>query len=109
MRLHSPSNPKPAWSAEVIQRARRLRQAGLSLIEMMIAITIIGMASAGIALVYNQAVRGSADPLVRKQALSIAESLLNEVLSQPFTYCDPQDAANDATPAPSSTASCTGG
>ena len=44
-------------------------------------IAIVGMALAGVLVVYNQAVRGSADPLVRKQALAVAESLLNEVLA----------------------------
>jgi MSHA pilin protein MshD len=72
-------------------------------------IAIVGMALAGVLVVYNQAVRGSADPLVRKQALAAAESLLNEVLLQPFTYCDPQDAANDAATPPAGTAQCTGG
>jgi MSHA pilin protein MshD len=31
------------------------------------------------------------------------------VLLQPFTWCDPQDAANDAAAPPSSGAACTGG
>ena len=72
-------------------------------------IAIVGMAIAGVLAVYNQAVRGSADPLVRKQAVAIAESVLNEVLMQPFTWCDPQDAANDAGTPPASGANCTGG
>lgn len=72
-------------------------------------IAIVGAAIAGLLVVYNQAIRGSADPLVRKQAIAIAESLLGEVLAQPFTWCDPQDAANDPNNPPSSGASCTGG
>jgi MSHA pilin protein MshD len=38
----------------------------------------------GILLVMNQVTRHSADPLVRKQALAIAESLLEEVALQDF-------------------------
>ena len=67
------------------------------------------IAIAGVLAVYDRSVRGSADPLVRKQAIAIAESLLNEVLAQPFTYCDPQDPANDPAAPPASTAACTGG
>ena len=85
------------------------RQGGLSLIELMIAIMIISVSVAGVLMVFSHTVRGSADPMVRKQALAIAESMLNEVMAQPFTYCDPQDPANQATTAPASTAACTGG
>lgn len=72
-------------------------------------IALIGIAVAGLLQVYFFVVKGSADPMVRKQAVAVAESLLNEVLMQPFTWCDPQDAANDASTPPSSGASCTGG
>ena len=82
---------------------------GLSLIELLVVIAIVGIALAGIVVVYTQTVRASADPLVRKQALAVAESLLAEVMVQPFTYCDPQDAANDPNSPPTSTAGCSGG
>lgn len=89
--------------------AQSARIAGVGLIELILFIAIVSAALAGVLGVYDRAVRGSADPLVRKQALAIAESLLNEVLAQPFTYCDPQDPANDPTAPPTSTADCTGG
>jgi MSHA pilin protein MshD len=89
--------------------AKRGRSAGLSLVELLIFIVVVGVAIGGVIVVYDRAVRGSADPLARKQALAIAESLLSEVLAQPFTYCDPQDAANDPASPPASTAACTGG
>ena len=73
------------------------------------AIMIISVAVAGVLMVFSNGVHNSADPLVRKQAVAIAESLLNEVLAQPFTYCDPQDPANNAATPPASTAACTGG
>lgn len=100
----SPSSPKPASCAEA-----RARQRGLSLIELVLAIMIISVSVAGVLMVYNNSVRNSADPMVRKQAVAIAEAMLNEVLAQPFTYCDPQDAANEGATPPSSTAGCTGG
>ena len=82
------------------------RQRGVSLIELIMFIVIISIALAGILLVMNKTTGHSADSLERKQALAIAESLLEEVELMPFTYCDPND-ANAASAV--STASCTGG
>jgi MSHA pilin protein MshD len=79
------------------------RTAGFTLIELVAFITIVSIAVAGVLLAYNVAARDSADPIVKKQALAIAESLLEEIQQMPFTYCDPDDpAAASAT----STASC---
>jgi MSHA pilin protein MshD len=68
------------------------RQAGLSLIEVVIFIVVLGIGFAGMLILYNQMTRGSVDPLVRKQALAIASSLLEEIELRGFTYCDPDDA-----------------
>jgi len=81
-----------------------MQQRGVSLIELIMFIVIISVALTGILLVMNIVTRSSADPLVHKQALAIAESLLEEVELMPFTFCDPDDAsAVTAT----STAECT--
>jgi MSHA pilin protein MshD len=90
-------------------RGRGRAQRGLTLVELVIFVAVVGAAIAGVLLAYGVAVKSSADPLLRKQAAAVAESLLNEVLAQPFSYCDPQDPANDANSPPTSTASCTGG
>ena len=71
---------------------KRARWGGLTIVELIVTIAIVGTGVAGILLVLNVAVRGSADPLVEKQALAIAESLLEEIQLMPFTYCDPDDA-----------------
>lgn len=81
-------------------------QSGLTLIELVVFIVIVSVALAGVLLVLSTAVRNSADPMLHKQALTLAEGLLAEIEQQPFTYCDPDDPnAQSAT----STAACTGG
>jgi MSHA pilin protein MshD len=67
-------------------------QAGLSLIELIMFIVIVGVGLAGILSVLNITAQRSADPMIRKQMLAAAESLLEEVELMPFTYCDPDDA-----------------
>lgn len=72
---------------------RALMQRGISLIELIIFIVIISVALTGVLLVMNQTTAHSADPMLRKQALAVAESILEEVELMPFTYCDPDDAS----------------
>jgi MSHA pilin protein MshD len=67
----------------------RWRQRGVTLIELVIAIAIIGVAVAGVLGVFTVAARYNADPVIRKQALAIAEALMDEILSRPYTSCDP--------------------
>lgn len=68
------------------------RQTGISLIELILFIVIVSIGLAGILSVMNLTTKASADPLIRKQALAIAESMLEEIALQPFTYCAPDDA-----------------
>ncbi len=65
---------------------------GLSLIELLVFIVVVGIAVTGVLSVFSLNARTSADPVVQKQALAIADSLLEEVLAKPYTYCDPDDA-----------------
>ena len=67
------------------------RERGLSLIEVVVFIVVLGIAIAGMAFLYNQVTLASVDPLVRKQAVAIANSLMEEIQLRPFTYCDPDD------------------
>lgn len=71
--------------------ASRYRQAGISLIELVIFIVVVSIGVVGILSVMNVTTKASADPLLRKQALAIAESLLEEIELQAFTFCDPND------------------
>ena len=65
------------------------RSRGLTLIEAVIFIVVVAVGLAGIIPAMTLAGRHNADPLVRRQALALAESLLAEVELQPFTTCDP--------------------
>ena len=58
----------------------RYRSHGFTLIELIIFIVIVGVALAGILSVMNTTVKSSADPMVRKQAMALADSILEEVL-----------------------------
>jgi len=69
------------------------RQRGLSLVEVVVFIVVLGIGLAGMAVIYNQLTLASVDPLVRKQAVAIASSLMEEIQLKSFTYCDPDDAA----------------
>ncbi|OGT01935.1 MAG: hypothetical protein A2Z65_02065 [Gallionellales bacterium RIFCSPLOWO2_02_58_13] len=60
-------------------------QRGVSLVELIMFIVIVSVALAGILLVFNVTTKGSADPLVHKQALAAAESLLEEIQLQDFS------------------------
>jgi len=67
-------------------------QRGISLIELIIFMVIVGVAMAGIISSINVNAQHSADPVVKKQALAIAESMLEEVMLQGFS--DPSGGAN---------------
>lgn len=83
---------------------RRL-QRGVTLIELIVFIVIVSVALVGVLTVLNFAASRSADPMVRKQMLAIAEALMDEVQSQPYTWCDPDD--RSATTATSATLDAT--
>lgn len=60
-------------------------QRGISLIELIMFIVIVSVAVAGILQVMNVTEKGSTDPLIHKQALAAAQSLLEEIELQDFT------------------------
>ena len=66
------------------------RQRGITLVELIMFMVIVSIALAGIVQIMRMVTANSADPLRRKQALMIAEALLEEVRQAGFTYCDPR-------------------
>lgn len=68
------------------------RAHGLTLIELLLFVVVVGIALAAMLRVFVTATTASADPIIRRQALAIAESLLREVQLMPITWCDPEDA-----------------
>ena len=78
------------------------------MVELIIFIVIVGIAVIGVLGLLSYTTRNSVDPLLRKQALAIAEGLLEEVALARFTYCDPNDAsAGTATSATIGAGACT--
>lgn len=77
--------PKPDMSS-------RRYSHGFSLIEVVIFIVVVGIGLAVLTVLHTNTARGSVDPLIRKQALALATSLIEEIQLRGFTYCDPDDA-----------------
>lgn len=100
----------PLFAAQSGARVRQLlsnvesRQRGISLIELIVFIVILSVALTGILLVMHQVEAHSADPLIHKQAIAAAESLLEEIELQDFvdrsdgvtTACPPASAVTAA-------------
>jgi MSHA pilin protein MshD len=63
---------------------RRQRRRGFTLVEMIVAIVILGVGVAGVMLAFSTASRGSADPLVHQQMIAIAEEMLEEAMLKPY-------------------------
>lgn len=67
---------------------RSARQHGVTLVELVLAMLIVSIAVASILGVLGLTAGRSADPLLARQSLAVAESLLQEILAQPFTAND---------------------
>jgi len=67
------------------------RQAGTTLIELVIAIVIVSIAVSAILMVFSMNVGHSADPMIRHQAVAIAEAYLEEISLKSFADPDGVD------------------
>lgn len=70
---------------------RGARQRGFTLAELLLLIVVLSVGLTGILLVINTTTTHSADPMVRKQAMAIAESMMEEALLMPY---GPPDVGN---------------
>jgi MSHA pilin protein MshD len=61
---------------------------GFTLVELIISMVVVSIALGGVLMVMNYTVQHSADPMLQRQALAIAESYLEEVLLQSFNDPD---------------------
>lgn len=78
---------------------------GFTLIELVIFIVVVSVAVLGVLRVISFTTANSADPQLRKQALVLAESMLEEVQLARYTFCNPiQDPAVETA---TSAAGCT--
>jgi MSHA pilin protein MshD len=93
----------------VATRRQLDRQTGLSLIELIVFIVIVSVAIVGVLSVLNLTAAKSADPMVRKQALAVAEAMLEEILTKDYQN-DPADPTNTSATlgcTPATTPRCT--
>lgn len=89
--MSAPPDSPAGGGRRAISRMPFARQSGISLIELIMFVVILAVGVAALLQVFSTTVRKSADPIVRKQMLSIAEALMEEIQARPFTYCDPDD------------------
>lgn len=78
---------------------RKRAQTGLTLVELVISILIVGIAVTGTLLAIHTTTAHSADPMIQHQASAIAEAYLEEILLKP--YLDPD--TGTTCPAPEAT------
>ncbi len=57
---------------------------GFTLMEAVVAIVVVGVALAGVLTAVRHSVRGSADPVVQRQMLAIAQNFIEEIQLKPY-------------------------
>lgn len=60
------------------------RAAGVTLVELVVAIVIVAVALAGMVAAFSRGDRASVDPVVTQQMAMIAEGMMEEILLKPF-------------------------
>jgi len=68
---------------------RKRTQRGTTLVEVILFMLIVSVAVVSVVSALSLAARQSADPLVMRQTLAVAESLIQEIDGQPYAQKDP--------------------
>ena len=63
------------------------RQSAFTLVEVVTTIVVIAVAATALVSVFSSLVRGSADPVIQQQAITVAESYMEEIMRK--AYEDP--------------------
>lgn len=63
---------------------RFARSAGVTLVELIVALVIVGVALAGMVAVYTATTRSSVDPVIVQQMQAVADNMMEEILMKPF-------------------------
>jgi MSHA pilin protein MshD len=66
-----------------------LNEQGITLVELVVAMVVISIAVTGVMLVINYTTLHSADPVLRHQAIAVAEAYMEEISLK--SYRDPDD------------------
>ncbi|RZI86802.1 MAG: type II secretion system protein [Rubrivivax sp.] len=67
--------------------ARRPAQ-GFTLIDVLVLITLIGIVAGSVTVLFTRMASQSAEVMRTRQAISLAQALMNEIRMMPFTTCD---------------------
>ncbi|MEF8793847.1 type II secretion system protein [Thiohalorhabdus sp.] len=65
-------------------------QRGLTLIELVVTIVVIGIAASAVMLMLAQGFRGSVDPQLRIKAVELGQSYMDEIFSKPWDEKSPR-------------------
>ena len=57
---------------------------GVTLVELVVAIVVLSVAMVGLMAAYSRVVGSSADPMIYQQALAIADSMMEEIMSKGY-------------------------
>jgi MSHA pilin protein MshD len=63
------------------------RQSAFTLVEVIVTVVVLAVAGTALISVFSSMVRGSADPVIQQQAITVAEAYMEEILRK--SYEDP--------------------